>query len=104
MRDGLLSLWGDAGIDPADAFKALAEEREFIAERLQRQGRGRMGPISGFVIPTLRAIGLYSDRIAGHFAGMFEANFGAETSRRIQASTVEVPEDLEAWVEDSGSG
>jgi hypothetical protein len=104
VRDGLLSLWGDAGIDPADAFKALAEERELIAERLQRQGRGRMGPISGFVIPTLRAIGLYSDRIAEHFGGMFEANFGPDTRKRIQSSMQEVPEDLEAWVEDSGSG
>jgi hypothetical protein len=100
MRDELLSLWREAGVDPADALKALSEEREHIAELLQRKGRGRMGPISGFVIPTLKAIGLYSDRIAGHFAGMFEANFGPETSRRIRESTLELPEDLEAWLEE----
>jgi len=100
MRDELLSLWREAGVDPADALKALSEEREHIAELLQRKGRGRMGPISGFVIPTLKAIGLYSDRIEGHFAGMFEANFGPETSRRIRESTLELPEDLEAWLEE----
>ena len=59
---------------------------------------GRMGPVSGFVIPTLKAIGLYSERIQGHFAEMWTANFGAERAKQLAESIVDVPEDLEAWV------
>ena len=57
-----------------------------------------MGPISGFVIPTLRAIGLYSERIDGHFAEMFAANFGAEAAGRLRNAMLDLPEDLEVWV------
>jgi hypothetical protein len=97
FRDQMFAIWGQAGVDPADALTKLAEERELIAANLQKRG-GRMGPVSGFVIPTLRAIGLYSDRIAGHFAAMFQANFGSETGARLANSRTEIPEDLEAWV------
>ncbi|MEE9608548.1 MAG: ferritin-like domain-containing protein [Myxococcota bacterium] len=97
MRDQVMNLWGAAGVDPKDAMAKLAEERDAIARSLQRSG-GRMGPISGFVIPTLKSIGLYSERIAAHFAEMFQANFGAETAQRIRRATLDLPEDLEAWV------
>jgi hypothetical protein len=99
VREQVFEIWGAAGVDPADAMAKLAEERELIAATLQKRG-GRMGPVSGFVIPTLRAIGLYSDRIAGHFAEMFQANFGAETAQRLANSEMGLPEDLEAWVEE----
>jgi hypothetical protein len=97
MRDSVLALWRDAGVDPGWALGELAKEREALAAALARSG-GRRGPIRGFVIPTLKSIGLYSDRIAGHFDDMFRANFG-----RGFASTKDddhgLPEDLEAWVE-----
>jgi hypothetical protein len=57
-----------------------------------------MGPVSGFVIPTLRAIGLYSDRIRAHFAEMFEANIMSARARDLASAGVDLPEDLEAWV------
>jgi P-aminobenzoate N-oxygenase AurF len=97
MRDSVLGIWRHAGIDPAEAFAALARERARIFEVLQRRG-GRRGPIRGFVIPTLRAIGLLSPRIEAHFDEMFHANFG-EAAGRIADDPRALPEDLEAWVE-----
>ncbi|MCZ6785150.1 MAG: ferritin-like domain-containing protein [Proteobacteria bacterium] len=97
MRDTVMKLWADAGIDPVEAFQAMTSERDVIAKALERRG-GRMGPISGFVIPTLHSIGLYSERIAGHFREMWTANMGAEAAEHMASRSKELPEDLEAWV------
>ena len=64
---------------------------------------GRFGPVRGFVIPTLRSIGLFSKRIEGHFSEMFEANFGAEMAD-LSKDPSDVPEDLEAWVNEGAEG
>jgi hypothetical protein len=97
MRDQVLQIWAAAGVDPQDAMMKLAQEREAIGRALQRSG-GRTGPVSGFVIPTLRSIGLFSERIEGHFAEMFQANFKHSEARNLARLTRELPEDLEAWV------
>lgn len=97
MRDSMMDLWRQAGVDPAWAFGELAKERETVAAALQRSG-GRRGPIRGFVIPTLKSIGLFSDRVAGHFDQLFRANFGNAFGSTRDDPTA-VPEDLEAWVE-----
>jgi len=97
MRERIMKIWAEAGIDPNEALVQMMKEREVIAKALAERG-GRMGPISGFVIPTLRAIGLYSDRIAGHFKEMWTANVGAEAAERLAHSDSRLPDDLEAWV------
>jgi rubrerythrin len=95
LRETALGIWAQAGIDPADAMAALTRERELIRTSLERSG-GRTGPIRGLVVPTLKAIGLFSDRICGHFDEMFEANFqGAFGS--IADDPFDLPKDLEAW-------
>jgi predicted HAD superfamily phosphohydrolase len=99
MRDSIFQLWASAGIDPGEAMTALAAERDVIAEEIHRTG-GRMGPVSGFVIPTLKAVGLFSDRIAGHFEEMWAANMNPEAARRMATNLGEMPEDLEAWVDE----
>ncbi|MDX1648389.1 MAG: ferritin-like domain-containing protein [Myxococcota bacterium] len=96
LRQTALQLWADAGVDPAEALGALMKERERIQASLARTG-GRFGPIRGFVIPTLRSIGLFSERIQGHFDDMFRANFGAMAGD-LATDTPDLPEDLEAWV------
>ena len=58
-----------------------------------------MGPVRGFVIPTLKAIGLYSERIHGFFHEMFVANIGRELAEAT-SDIASMPEDLEAWVEE----
>ena len=65
--------------------------------KLARTG-GRRGPIRGFVIPTLKAIGLMSERVAARYDEMFRANFG-EAIGSVRDDPTALPDDLEAWVE-----
>ncbi len=99
MRESVLAIWKEAGLDPVHALTEISKERETLLEAI-RQAGGRRGPVRGFVIPTLRAIGLFSDRIREHFDEMFLANMG-EQFGRVQDDGIEFPEDLEAWVESS---
>jgi len=96
MRQSVFEVWKKSGLDPLTAFAEIAKEREQIAAELQRSG-GRLGPMRGFVIPTLKAIGLGSERLIGHFDEMFRANFGGRTES-VAKDPWGVPEDLEAWV------
>jgi len=82
IRESVFKLWASLGIDMGAALASILKDRERIAKGMERTG-GRMGPVRGFVIPTLRSIGLYSERVRGRFDEMFRANLG---------------EDLEAWV------
>jgi hypothetical protein len=99
MRQSVLEIWREAGLDPEAALAEMAKDREQVIEAIRRSG-GRRGPVRGFVIPTLRAIGLFSDRVRGHFEEMFVANIG-ERLGRLDGDDLELPEDLEAWVEAS---
>ena len=47
---------------------------------------------------TLRALGLYSERTAAHFKQMWTETQGREAAERYASSKAELPEDLEAWV------
>jgi hypothetical protein len=96
MRESVLSIWREAGIDPVHALAEIAKDREQVLEAIRAAG-GRRGPVRGFVIPTLRAIGLFSPRIQEHFEEMFVANVGQQFGSIDDG--VEFPEDLEAWVE-----
>ena len=97
MRDRVMKVWEDAGIDPNEALMRLDQERSVIARTLERTG-GRYGPVSGFIIPTLRGIGLYSERTAGHFKQMWTETQGADAAERYAHSDAALPDDLEAWV------
>jgi hypothetical protein len=97
LRESVLALWKECGIDPQAALAEIAKDRAKVLEAIQRSG-GRRGPVRGFVIPTLRAIGLFSDRIRAHFEEMFVANIGPQWGR-IADDEAGFPEDLEAWVE-----
>ncbi len=98
MRASVLKLWRSVGVDPAEAMREILTDREKIQAEVARTG-GRFGPMRGFVIPTLRAIGLYSERIQKHFDDMFQANFPGPLRE-----APELPEDLEAWVEQGAEG
>jgi hypothetical protein len=96
----LLQTWAEIGVDPSAMFASLHAERDEITRDLPR-GR-RLGPVQGFVIPTLRRCGLLSERVAGHFHGFLRDNFGA----RIAGANVEeflqylpdLPTDTALWV------
>jgi hypothetical protein len=98
MRDRILQVWRDAGVDPEDVFKALEKERAEIAKSMQGQTGGRFGPVSGFIIPTLRELGLYGERTANLFKEMWSSTQGPEAAERYANSAAELPEDLEEWV------
>jgi hypothetical protein len=98
LRESVLRIWQEVGIDPADVLPRLARERAAMREQLGRSG-GRFGPVRGFVIPTLRSVGLFSPRIQGHFESMFEANFGPAMAD-LSLDPTGLPEDLEAWVDE----
>jgi hypothetical protein len=96
MRDSMLRVWAELGLDPAAVFAELAKERDKIAPGMRRTGA--FGPVRGFIIPTLRSVGLFSERIEGHFRDMFVHNFGEQSGRRMEFGD-ELPADLMAWVE-----
>jgi hypothetical protein len=102
LRQTFIQVFADAGLDPADVLPKLIQERQAMRKSLEGSG-GRFGPIRGFVIPTLRSIGLFSERIEGHFGEMFAANFGAEMAD-FSKDPSDLPEDLEAWVNEGAEG
>ncbi len=104
LNDAFMRMWQDSGVDPADVAKGMVADQGRIAAAIERRG-GRMGPVSGFVIPTLRRIGLFSERIGGHFRQMFdEMQIGFREQGKLVNPIdrlVELPENLEAWVSET---
>jgi hypothetical protein len=49
------------------------------------------------VIPTLQSLGLFSERIEGHFRNLFSLNMGEERAQALEFGW-DLPDDLEAWV------
>ena len=96
----LLQIWAEAGIDPSAMFASLHAEREDITRDVQR-GR-RLGPVQGFVIPTLRRCGLLSERVATHFHGFLRDNFGSRVAgddvHEFLQLLPDLPEDTARWV------
>jgi hypothetical protein len=96
----LLGIWQEVGVDPAAMLTSLHDEREEITRDLPR-GR-RLGPVQGFVIPTLRRCGLLSERVAARFHEFLRENFGAriagEDVEEFMANLPELPADTARWV------
>jgi hypothetical protein len=96
----LLGIWQEIGVDPAAMLTSLHEEREEITRDLPR-GR-RLGPVQGFVIPTLRRCGLLSERVASHFHGFLRENFGSnvagEDVHDFLQRLPDLPADTARWV------
>jgi hypothetical protein len=96
----LLEIWLEVGVDPAALFASLHAEREELMGDLPR-GR-RLGPVQGFVIPTLRRCGLLSERVATHYHGFLRDNFGArvvgENVEEFLKYLPDLPADTARWV------
>ena len=96
----LLEIWLEVGVDRAALFASLHAEREELTRDLPR-GR-RLGPVQGFVIPTLRRCGLLSERVATHYHGFLRENFGArvvgETVEEFLQHLPDLPADTARWV------
>jgi rubrerythrin len=97
LRDSVLALWTEAGLDLETVFAELAKEREVLKGAVQKSG-GARGPLHNFVLPTMKAIGLLSERIAGSFQEMFEHSNRGGYSGTVIKNISDLPDDLEAWV------
>jgi len=99
LRESLFKIWTEAGLDPQSVFQEVAKERDKLQGELYRSG-GTLGPIRGFIIPTMKSIGLFSERLEGFYQDLFarQASQGNAARERSQSFEVELPEDLEAWV------
>ena len=62
LNDAMMTILIEAGLDPKDVAAGLSRDQDKLAKAVARRG-GRLGPVSGFVVPTLRRIGLFSDRV-----------------------------------------
>ncbi len=95
-RESMFEVWREAGLDPQDAIAAIRDENAIVTQDVPAEG-GSAGPIRGFVIPTLKALGLFSERIEEKYRQLFALNMGEERAMALQFGW-ELPEDLEAWV------
>ncbi|MBU6282243.1 ferritin-like domain-containing protein [bacterium] len=96
----VLRIWTEAGIDVQELVGCLQRE---LPEMDDRPSKGRrLGPVQGFVIPTLKRCGLLSERVAAHYHEFLVANLGAEVVgsdvEEFVRSVPELPEDTAAWV------
>jgi hypothetical protein len=79
---------------------SLRAERDQLTATM-RPGR-RLGPVQGFVIPTLRRCGLLSERVATHYHAFLRENLSGnlvgETVAEFMQHLPDLPEDTAAWV------
>jgi len=98
LRKDALRIWSECGIDPKSLFTELFAEREMLVQEMERRG-GAFGPVRGFVIPTLKGIGLWSEQLETRYRELFAAQdrLGVLRDARV-GFDVELPADLDRWV------
>lgn len=100
MFTSLLQIWSEAGIDPVEMLACLQRERDDLIRSIPK-GR-RLGPVQGFVIPTLRRCGLLSERVAAHYHEFLRANLAGslvgDTVEEFLQRLPDLPADTAAWV------
>ena len=78
----------------------MQRERDELARDLPKVRR--LGPVQGFVIPTLRRCGLLSERVATRFHEFLQGNLGSrivgEDVHEFLRRVPDLPEDTAAWV------
>lgn len=96
----IMHIWAEIGIDPVALLTSLRAERDELTRDMQR-GR-RLGPVQGFVIPTLRRCGLLSERVAKHYHAFLRENLSGnlvgDTVEEFMQQLPDLPEDTAAWV------
>jgi len=96
----LLESWSEAGVDVQELFASMQRERDELARDLPK--KRRLGPVQGFVIPTLRRCGLLSERVATRFYEFLHGNLGSrivgEDVHEFLRRVPDLPEDTAAWL------
>ncbi|MEW6269761.1 MAG: ferritin-like domain-containing protein [Thermodesulfobacteriota bacterium] len=96
----VLRVWAEVGVDTNELLACLQREMDELT-RDEKRGK-RLGPVQGFVIPTLRRCGLLSERVAAHYLEFLRANLTrnlvGEDVEQFLRYLPELPEDTAAWV------
>jgi len=96
----VLQVWTEAGIDVVAMLTALQAETDELVAGLDP--RRRLGPIQGFVIPTLDRCGLLSERVLAGYHEFLKGNLSAklvgETVEDFRKRIPDLPEDTARWV------
>jgi hypothetical protein len=97
----LLQSWAEVGVDTAELLACVQRERDQLI-RAPRPAKRRRGPVSGFVLPTLRRCGLLSRRVAARFHEALQENLGSQivgkTLEEFMQWIPDLPEDTAAWI------
>jgi hypothetical protein len=100
LFSSILQIWAEIGIDVVALVESLRQESEELMHDAPKVRR--LGPIQGFVIPTLRRCGLLSDRVATLYHEFLRENLGApivgDTVEEFVSRIPDLPEDTAAWV------
>ncbi|MGH7814820.1 MAG: ferritin-like domain-containing protein [Candidatus Binataceae bacterium] len=96
----IMKIWTEVGMDTAALLTSIMTEQR---ELMEMMGPGtRLGPIHGFVVPTLRRCGLFSERVAGRYHEFLKENISAEavgeTIEEFKKRIPDLPEDTLRWV------
>ena len=96
----VMQIWAEVGIDGIALMTSLRAERDALTRKMP--GGRRLGPVQGFVIPTLRRCGLLSARVAGRFHEFLRENLSGnlvgDNLEEFLKRIPELPEDTAAWV------
>ena len=96
----VMQIWSEIGIDPVALLNCLREEREQLT--LNARKNRRLGPVQGFVIPTLRRCSLLSERVAKGFHEFLRENLSGhlvgENVEEFMERIPDLPADTAAWV------
>jgi len=100
LMTSMLEVWTNAGLDAAALLECASKEIPEIMAKTNK--KRRLGPVQGFVIPTLKRCGLLSDRVAEHYREMLAANLSSsivgEDLEDFLSRIPDLPEDTAAWV------
>lgn len=100
LLSSVLQVWAEVGIDAAELLTCIQREIPDLVREIPK-GR-RLGPVQGFVIPTLRRCGLFSERVAGHFHEFLRENLTSNlvgnNLEEFMEALPNLPEDTAAWV------
>jgi hypothetical protein len=100
LLETFVHAWADSGVDVVELLTCAQREREEITRGMTRAQQ--LGPVAGFVLPTLRRCGLFSERIAARYHELFKASAGsalaADTLEGFMAAIPGLPADTAAWL------
>lgn len=96
----VLRIWAEVGIDVGEMLTCIQQELPKIVADLGK--KHRLGPVQGFVIPTLQRCGLLSERVAAHYHDFLKGNLGGavvgEDVREFLETIPDLPEDTMTWM------